>query len=113
MKHLTVEGKTLIVGDAVADALTEYAAVIARTQSGDTVDVHAITDTGDETVATIVFTSATSIIAETVSSTRREPGNEKATAYLRERIDSVMSPPMMAVPESPDERAWSTELEDS
>ena len=111
MKHVTVEGKEMIVGDEVADALTAYAAAIAKIGSGDRVDVRAFSTTGDETTVTVVFTAATSIVAETVHSSMAEPDNTEATAYLREHTDAIMSP-LSVLPESSDEQAWNTEMDE-
>jgi hypothetical protein len=110
MQHLTIEGKDLLVGDALADALTEYAAVIARTGSGDRVKIKALSPIGESTEVTVIFTSASAIVAETVESELPEPENEDATKYLRERSRSIMDPPSVP-PESADEHSWTQEMD--
>jgi hypothetical protein len=88
-----VESKDLLIGDEVADVLTEYAALIADRGLGDRVDVHAISSDGDEVTATIVLSAGTTILTETSRNSLPEPGNADAIAYMRERIRLATTPP--------------------
>lgn len=93
MKHLTVESKNLLIGDEVADVLTEYAALVASRGLGDRVDLRAIGTDGDEVVVTIVLSSGTAILTETSRNQLAEPDNSEAVAYMRSQIRHVTSPP--------------------
>jgi hypothetical protein len=110
MQHLMVEGKDLLVGDALGDALTEYAGIVARVGSGDRVKINAYSAIGELTEVTVVFTSASAIVAETVHSDIPEPENERATEYLRQRSRAIMDP-STALEESDDEHAWMREMD--
>jgi hypothetical protein len=93
MKHLTVESKDMLVGDEVADVLTEYAAVVADQGLGDRVELRAISSDGDDVVATIVLSAGTTFVAETAHSALPEPDNADAVEYMRERIRLATRPP--------------------
>jgi hypothetical protein len=93
MRHLTVESKDLLIGDEAAEVLAEYAALVANQGAGDRVDVHAISSDGDEVVATIVLSSGTTLLTETVHSSLPEPDNAEVIAYMRSKIQHTKSPP--------------------
>jgi hypothetical protein len=109
MKHLTVESKDLLIGDEVADVLTEYAALIADRGMGDNVELHAVSSDGDEVMATIVLSSGTTLLIETSHNTLPEPENSEAVAYMRDRIKKVTTPP----PVKPAEMdSWESEFDE-
>jgi hypothetical protein len=93
MKHLTVESKDLLIGDEVADLLTEYAAIVAQEGISDRVQLHALSGDGDEVQVMLVLSAGTTIIAESSHNAFPEPDNGEATAYLRKRIKELTSPP--------------------
>lgn len=86
MKHVTYAQKSLLFGDETADALLEYAAVLAADGSADTVQVHAYDSDGDEVLATFVLSDGIELMAETTRSSIPEPDNTEILAYLRERL---------------------------
>jgi hypothetical protein len=88
MKHLSMADKSLLVGDEAADTLLEYAALLARLSSGDSLRLRAIGADGDEVTATLLLNSGTVLIAETSTSSLPEPDNGAAVSYMRGRIDS-------------------------
>jgi hypothetical protein len=108
MKHLTVESKDLLVGDEVADVLTEYAALVARRGGGDRVEVHALSSDGDEVVATIVLSAGTTLLAESTHNALPEPDNTDAIAYMREKIQQATSPPTV----KPDLEAYESQFDE-
>lgn len=93
MKHVTFGEKSLLVGDGTADLLLAYAAALARHKSADTVDVHAVSSDGDETVATFLLNEGTTFMAESTHSSWPEPDNADADAYLTEHTRILDSPP--------------------
>jgi hypothetical protein len=84
MKHITFGDKSLLIGDAVADALLEYAAFLATAARGDTVEVHAISSDGDEVTASFLLGPGVTVMAETSHTQLPEPDNSDAIAYMQE-----------------------------
>ena len=80
--------KSLLVGSEAADLLTQYAALVARINSGDAVTLRAIGTDGGEVEATFVLNSGTVLIAESTDSRVPEPDNSDTEAYLRDRLAS-------------------------
>jgi hypothetical protein len=88
MKHVTMAEKSLLIGDEAADALTEYAALVAKIGGGDQVKLQAVGADGDEVTVTFVLNSGTVMLAETSRSTLPEPKNDDAVRYMRSRLNS-------------------------
>jgi hypothetical protein len=110
MKHLTVGSKNLLIGDDAADALTQYAALVAKQGTGDRVDIRAISSDGDEVVATIVLSGGTTLLVETSHNTLPEPDNAEVIAYMRSKIREAASPPSVQ-PDS-DFEAYETQFDE-
>ena len=93
MKHLSFADKTLFVDDATADALVEYAGLLAAQQSGDTVTVRAIGGDGNEVEVSLVLNAGTNLATETTTGAMEPPGNPTEVAYMQERIELIRNPP--------------------
>jgi hypothetical protein len=103
MKHITFGDKSLLVGDAVADALLEYAAALTNESHGDTVEVAAIGSDGDEVTATFLLGPGVTMMAETAHSNLPEPDNTAAIEYMeRARMRPLASPSVV----SADSQEW-------
>jgi hypothetical protein len=89
MKHVTFGEKTVLVGDAAADALIEYGAAVARTGSADVVRLRVVSASGEDAVATFLLDSGTSIVTETVSIDAAEPENRETVDRIRERLERL------------------------
>lgn len=85
--------KSLLMGDEVVDLMMEYAVLLARQTSADSVNVEAIGTDGDQVTATFLIGPATIMVAETARATFPEPDNDEAVAYLRKRIGLIKEPP--------------------
>jgi hypothetical protein len=107
---MIIEGKGLLVGDEIADALTEYAAMVARIHQGDRVKIKALSAVGELTEVTVVFTNATAMVAETVHSELPEPENQEAIDYLRQQSMAISNIPG-ALADALDERSRAQELD--
>jgi hypothetical protein len=83
MKHITFGEKSLLVGDAAADALLEYAAFLASDARGDTVEIRAIGSDGDDVTATFLLGPGATLMAETANTNLPEPDNTAALEYMR------------------------------
>ncbi|MGC5171663.1 hypothetical protein ACPW96_19830 [Micromonospora sp. DT81.3] len=99
MKHITYAQKSLLVGDAAADALTEYAAAVAAHATADTVTLSAYGADGADVEATFVLDAGVVIMAETTTSSIPEPDNDEAVEYMRSRTRMLNAPP----PSRPDD----------
>ena len=95
MQHITYADKSVLIGDEVAETLMEYAALIAREGSADTVKVCAIGSDGDEVVAIFLLGSGTNLMSETTHSSLAEPDNSDALMYMRERMMRLSNPPQI------------------
>lgn len=111
MKHLTYSDKSLLLDDATADALLEYAALLARAGDADSVSVNAYGVDGQTVEATLLLDAGAPIMNETTNSTMNEPENPSALAYLREQIALRSSPPSITTEERhPTEASGSYDL---
>lgn len=88
MQHITGGDKSLLLGDSATQLLMEYAALLGKIGSADTVKVNAISGDGDAVVSTFLLNAGTVMWAETSRSPAPEPENNEVEAYLRERLDS-------------------------
>lgn len=82
MQHITFGGKSLLVGDAIAEALLQYAAVLTGESRADTVRVTAIDEGGDEVTATFLLGPGATMMAETAHTKLPEPDNQAALEYI-------------------------------
>jgi hypothetical protein len=103
--------KALLVGDLAADTIVEYAALLAQQNSGDTVELHAVSGDGDEVIATLLLNSGTSLMVETTTSTLPEPDNTAAISYMRGKMELIESPPPAAEASPEDIAAWNEEID--
>lgn len=92
MKHLTFADKDFLVGDALADAVLEYAAVLGETRSADSIDIRAIGADGDEIEATFFLSAGVPLVAETTRSSLPEPDNAETVAYIEARLAQHVAP---------------------
>ena len=83
MKHITFADKTLLVGDEVADLLVAYCTALANAQKADSVEVHGYSATGEEVAASFVFTTGSSLMAETVHTSMPAPDNTEAIEHMQ------------------------------
>ena len=86
MMNLTFVGKTLLVGDEVAELVVEYAATLARSGGADTVRLMAYGDSGDEVQALLLLSQGASVMAETSNTDKSEPDNGGIASYMRQRL---------------------------
>jgi hypothetical protein len=92
MKHITFADKNFLVGDSIADAILEYAAVLGETQTADTIDITAIGVDGDEVEATMFLSAGVPLVAETSTNSFPEPDNTETLAYIEGRLALHVNP---------------------
>lgn len=86
MKKLVVGGTALLVGDDAADAIVEYAAVLARAGSADTVELRAIDPSGRGVQAYYALTATCAAMAQSTDSSGPEPDNTEIVNYINAQI---------------------------
>jgi hypothetical protein len=89
MKHVTFGEKSVLLGDDAADALIEYGAAVARSGSADVVRLRVISSSGEDSVATFLLDSGTSLVTETVAIDAAEPDNADTVARLRDSLEAL------------------------
>lgn len=106
MKHVTFSDKSLLVDDVTADLLIEYAALLARHDIADSVNVHAFSSDGDEVEAKFLLSAGAPLMAETAHTSINEPDNEQAIAYMREHMQALSARPnALPIDEEPGDSA--------
>ncbi len=96
MKHVTMAGKSLLLGDEAADMLMRYAALVAKVGTGDAVTLRAIGVDGEEVTATFLLNAGTVMLVESTFSNLLEPDNGDSVAYMHGRIAQFESPGISA-----------------
>lgn len=94
MKQVMYAEKSLLMGDEVVDLMMEYAVLLARKTSADSVDIEAIGTDGSPVTATFLIGPATIMVAETARSSFPEPKNTAAVEYLKQQIGLIKAPPL-------------------
>lgn len=95
MKHLTFTDKSMLIDDATADALLEYAALLVQHNTGDTVDIHAFSSDGDEVEAKLLLSAGAPIMVESTHTSLPEPDNAEALEYIRTAMTSLVERPII------------------
>ena len=93
MKHVMYAEKSLLMDDDSAQALIDYAGAIAATGGGDTVNMIAVGDDGNQVDVVFLLNSGTELVVESASSAMEAPGNADVVAELRRKTDVLRNPP--------------------
>jgi hypothetical protein len=86
VKHVTIAGKSLLLGDDVADALVRYATLLGSAGGADSVTIRSIGADGEEVEAAFLLNSGTVLMVESTRSTLPEPDNADALQYMRDQM---------------------------
>jgi hypothetical protein len=86
MKELIFPGRAVLVGDAAADAVVDYSAVLTRMASADTIELRALDEKGRSVEVYYMLGSAAPVMAQTVESQLAEPDNDEAVRYMHAAI---------------------------
>jgi hypothetical protein len=92
MKHVRFADKDFLVGNDIADAILEYAAVLGEMRSADSIDIVAVGPDGDEVEATLFLSTGVPLVAETTTSRLPEPDNAETLAYIEARLALHLDP---------------------
>ena len=93
MRHVMYAEKSLLMDDASADALIDYAAALAEAAGGDSVRLVAVGDDGNEVEVAFLLNSATVLIIESASADLEMPANDDAVRIMRQKADHIRHPP--------------------
>ena len=99
MKHVTFAEKSLLMDDAAADTLLEYARVVADTSRADSVTLRAVSPDGNTVDASFLLNVNTILMIESTNSEIEPPDNTEAVRDMRERIEGITRPPMAGTEE--------------
>lgn len=92
MKSITYAEKSWLLGDLAADAVVEYAVLLARTGSADSVDVSVLSLDGTAHSLTLVVGPATMMTSAPVDTALEAPNNDDAIALIHERMRIIRTP---------------------
>jgi hypothetical protein len=98
MKRINYIGRDLLTGDRIADAIMEYATVLARRARADRVDIPVLIDDRVSHVE-VILGPASQLMVESVQDGREEPVDDALVADLEQRAGRLRDPRPMAVPE--------------
>lgn len=101
MKELIYAGGKTIVSDELAEALTDYAQIMASKGDSGVIEIPAIGEDGTVGTARLLLGPASQIIAEPVTSDHSELDDAEVIAELKARIRAAGT--QHALPMDPDE----------
>ena len=93
MKSITYAEKSWLVGDEAAAVLVEYAVLLARTGSADSISFNVLSPEGAPGVLTLLIGPASMMTAADSDVGEDEPNNDEAVIAIRERMRAISSPP--------------------
>ena len=83
MKHIHYDGSIVTTGNAIAQAVIEYAAVLGANGRSDTVNVPTFDEHGTSTVATLLIGPASQIVLDDAPDDELEPEDPEFVERLR------------------------------
>lgn len=92
MKRVTYDDATYLIATDAAEALSEYARVLAHAGSADAVTLRCLSSDGDAVQATFLLHAHTPLLVEPTSCELDAPDNADAIGELRDRIDRMRHP---------------------
>lgn len=101
MKHVTYGEKSLFLDDATADALLEYAVLLAEAQRADAVTVPGYATDGMRVDVTLVLSGAVALVAETTDVADPPAVDHPWLSELRSRIVRLADPPPLQADSDP------------
>ena len=88
MRQITYAGGTFLTGDAIAEALMEYAAALANADRAATVHVPAV-DNGDIVDVNVLIGPASQLMAENVAHAGPEPDPTAIVDAINDRMERL------------------------
>jgi hypothetical protein len=85
MKRISYAGGSITTGDQLAEAVMEYATVLARTGGADAVTIPAVSDDGGIFAVELLVGPASQLVVAPVESDYQDPDSPEAIGILYER----------------------------
>lgn len=85
MKNIHYAGEVLMTGDAIADAVVQYAETLAQHETSASIDIPVITEDGNATEASFLLGPASQLIALPVQSSFADPEGTELVEEIRLR----------------------------
>ncbi|MCR2799891.1 MULTISPECIES: hypothetical protein [unclassified Microbacterium] len=101
MKRLTFADKSLLTGDAMADAVLEYAALLANAGDARPVELSAYGASGEKVTATLLLGAGAPVMVETTGTDFPEPDNGLALDMILGEIRLRLDPPSARMVDGP------------
>ncbi len=92
MKRVIFADRVLLMGDAAADSLLEYARVLTHAHAVDSVTLRCLGADGNTVEASFLLNGYTSLLVESTNTDIQPPDNAEAVAEIRDRIDALLRP---------------------
>lgn len=84
MKYINYDGSMILTGDAIADAVLDYAAILGANSRTDTVAIPAVADDGSVTRTTVLIGPASELTLSAAPDDELEPEDRAFIAHLRD-----------------------------
>jgi hypothetical protein len=101
VKQLAFDGSSFLIDDETANLLMDYAAVLVQHNTGDAVDVHALSLNGDDVDVKFVISTGVPLMAESSKIDLPVPENIEAIAYMTAAIDRLTHRPVAVATDEP------------
>jgi hypothetical protein len=89
MKYIHYDGSAILTGDAIAEAVAQYAAVLGANGRTDTVHVPTVDWDGASTTATMLLGPASQIVVDDAPDDLLEPDDDGFVQRLRDAAEHV------------------------
>jgi hypothetical protein len=92
MKNIHYAGEVLMTGDAIADAVVQYAETLAKHGTSASIGIPVVTDSGVTTEANFLLGPASQLVAVTMDSDFADPQDDELIARMtaeKSKLDGV------------------------
>ncbi|OII12098.1 hypothetical protein [Curtobacterium sp. MCBA15_008] len=89
MKYINYDGSMILTGDAIADAVLDYAAILGANSRTDTVAIPAVADDGSVTRTTVLLGPASELTLSAAPDDELEPEDRAFIRHLRDAAQRV------------------------
>jgi hypothetical protein len=84
VKYINYDGSMILTGDAIADAVLDYAAILGANSRTDTVAIPAVADDGSVTRTTVLLGPASELTLSAAPDDELEPEDREFIRHLRD-----------------------------
>ena len=87
--RISYAGDHFLTGDEAAEALLEYASILAKHNTSDEVQLRTIQSTGDPGISRFLIGPASQVVVSTHTSSIAEPDNADTVAEIRRKVEHL------------------------